>query len=62
MHKVHVGSLKDLIKIHYKLTFQTTYALGYANTFQNQIAFKPIASGSVRDENINFESYRTILM
>ena len=50
MHKVHVGSLKDLIKIHYKLTFQTTYALGYANTFQNQIAFKPIASGSVRNE------------
>ena len=28
-------------------------------TLRNQIAFKPIATGSVRDENIIFESDRT---
>ena len=30
------------------------YDFGYSNTFQNQIAFKTIATGSVRDENIKF--------
>ena len=35
------------------------YDIGYTNTFRNQIAFKPIATGSVRDENIRFESDRT---
>ena len=35
------------------------YNFGNANTFQNQKVFKPIATGKVRDENINFESDRT---
>ena len=35
---------------------------GYANTFGNQIASKPIATGSVRDENMNFDSDRTSSM
>ena len=34
----------------------------YANTFRNQKIFKPIATGKVRDENINFVSGRTSLM
>ena len=34
----------------------------YANTFWNQKVFKPIATGEVRDENINFVSGRTSLM
>ena len=38
------------------------YDFGYANTFRNQKVFKPIATGKVRDENINFESDRTSLM
>ena len=32
---------------------------GYVNTFWNQIASKPIAAESVRNENINFDSDRT---
>ena len=33
---------------------------GYANSFQTQKVFKPIvATGNVRDENINFESDKT---
>ena len=35
------------------------YEFGYAKTFRNQKVFKPIATGKVRDENINFESNRT---
>ena len=35
------------------------YDFGYANKFQNQIAFKPIVTGSVRDKNTNFQSNRT---
>ena len=35
------------------------YGLVYSNTFQNQKVFKPIATGIVRDENINFELDRT---
>ena len=35
---------------------------GYANTFGNQTASKPIATGSVRDENMNFDSDRTSSM
>ena len=35
------------------------YDFGYANKFQNQIAFKPILTGSVRDKNTNFQSNRT---
>ena len=35
---------------------------GYTKTFQNQKVFKPIVTGKVRDENINFESNRTSLM
>ena len=42
-----------------KLTF---YDFGYANTFRNQKVFKPIAAGKVREENITFESEKTILM
>ena len=38
------------------------YDFGCNNTFWNQIAFKPITAGSVRDENINFGSDRTSLM
>ena len=35
------------------------YDFGYANTFWNQTVFKLIATGSVWDENIKFESDRT---
>ena len=35
------------------------YDFGYANTFWIQNIFKPMATGKVRDENINFESDRT---
>ena len=35
------------------------YDFGYANTFRNQIAFKPIVTGSARDENTDFGSDRT---
>ena len=35
---------------------------GCANTFWNLRAFKPIATGSIRDENIYFEPNRTSLM
>ena len=38
------------------------YDYGYTNTFKNQIAFKPTATGKVRDENINFESDGTSSM
>ena len=38
------------------------YDSGYANTFRIQKLLKPIAAGKVRDENINFESDRTISM
>ena len=38
------------------------YDFGYVNTFWNQIASKPIATASVRNENINFESYRASSM
>ena len=38
------------------------YDFGYAKTFRNQKVFKPIAAGRVRDENINFEPFRTISM
>ena len=34
------------------------YDFAYTNTFQNQIAFRSIATGSVRNKNINFESDR----
>ena len=32
---------------------------GYAKMFPKQKVFKPIATGRVRDENIDFESNRT---
>ena len=32
------------------------YESGYANTFRNWKVFKPIVTGNVRDENMNFES------
>ena len=35
------------------------YDFGYPKTFRNQKVFKPIATGKVRVENINFESNRT---
>ena len=38
------------------------YDLGYVNNFWNQISSKPIATGSVRDENMNFHSDRTSSM
>ena len=38
------------------------YDFAYAKTFRNQKVFKPIATGKVRDENINFESNRTSSM
>ena len=38
------------------------FDFGYANTSQNQKLFKPIATGKVEDENINFESNRTSSM
>ena len=38
------------------------YDFDYDNTYQNQMAFKQIATGSVKDENIYFESDRTSSM
>ena len=38
------------------------YDFTYAKTFRNQKVFKPIATGKVGDENINFESNRTSLV
>ena len=38
------------------------YDFGYVKTFWNQKAFKPIATGKVREENIKFESNRTSSM
>ena len=38
------------------------YDFRYDNTFWNQIAPKPIATGSVRDKNMNFDSDRTSSM
>ena len=38
------------------------YDFGYAKTFQNQKVFKPIATGKVKNKNINFEPYRTSSM
>ena len=38
------------------------YDFGYPKAFRKQKVFKPIASGKVRDENINFESNRTSSM
>ena len=35
------------------------YDFDYTNKFQNQIAFKLIVTGSLRDENTNFQSDRT---
>ena len=45
----------------HKVSYVFTESFACANTFSNQIAFKPIATGSVRDENINknIESDRT---
>ena len=40
---------KDTLHLH---------GFSYTNTFQNQISFKHIATGSVRDENKKFESHR----
>ena len=67
--------LKDLVKIHQKLTFANNilleleqlnqlpfYDFGYYKTFQKQKVFKPITTGKVRDENINFQSNRTSSM
>ena len=66
--------LKDLVKIHQRLTFASnilleleqinypSYDFGYAKTSQKQKVFKPIATGKVRDENVNFESNRTSSM
>ena len=63
--------LKDLDKIHKKLTFASNilleleknklplYDFGYAKIFRNQEVFKPITTGKVKDENIIFESDRT---
>ena len=34
----------------------------FAKTFQNQKVFKPIATGKVKNKNINFEPYRTSSM
>ena len=63
--------LKDLGKIHKKLTFASNilleleknklplYDFGYAKIFRNQEVFKPITTGKVKDENIIFESDRT---
>ena len=47
------GAWKDNVPI---------YDFGYVNTFRNQIAFKPIRTGSVRDENMKFESNKTSSM
>ena len=38
------------------------YDFGYENTFWNQLVFKPIVTGSVRDKKINFELGRTSSM
>ena len=38
------------------------YDFAYAKTFRNQKVFKPIATGKVGGENINFESNRTSLV
>ena len=38
------------------------YDFGYAKTFRNQRVFKLVATGQVRDENVNFESNRTSSM
>ena len=63
--------LKDLDKIHKKLTFASNilleleknklplYDFGYAKIFRNQEVFKPVTTGKVKDENIIFESDRT---
>ena len=37
----------------HKVSYVLFESFGFANTFRNQIAFKPIATGSARDENIN---------
>ena len=34
------------------------YDFGYAKTFRNQKVFKPIPTGKVKDENINFKPNR----
>ena len=67
--------IKDLVKIHEQVTFENNilleleqlnqlhiYDFGYAKTFRKQKEFKPIATGRVRDKNINFESNRTSSM
>ena len=41
---------------------QPLYDFGCANAFRNQKVFKPIATGTVSDENINPESDRTSSM
>ena len=64
--------LKDLVKIYQKLTIANNilleleqlnqlplYDFVYAKTSRKQKVFKLIATGKVRDENINFESNRT---
>ena len=38
------------------------YDFGYEKTFWKQNVFKPIATGKIRDENVNFESNRTSSM
>ena len=38
------------------------YDFGYAKTFRSQKVFKPITTGKLSDENINFESNRTSSM
>ena len=45
-----------------KITYHFMTLVRYANTFRNKIAFKPIATVSVRDEYINSESDKTSLM
>ena len=45
-----------------KITYQFKALVRYAKTFRNKIAFKPIATVSVRDEYINSESDKTSLM
>lgn len=53
-HKHHPpGARKDNLPL---------YDFGYENTFWNQLVFKPIVTGSVRDKKINFELGRTSSM
>ena len=51
--------LQEFEKINYPSMAQFIPTLFKTSTFQNQKVFKPIATGIVRDENINFELDRT---